>query len=452
MIWIESKTLYKKLAVVALPIAVQSLIASSLSLVDNLMVGSLGETELAAVGIAIQIFFVHWMVMFGFTSGSATFMAQFWGAGELGSIRKTIGFAVCVCMGASLFFFIAALFFPAQVMRLFTNIPEAIELGTGYIRMGALTFLTVSITVPFTSALRATQQTRIPLYISIFVFTTNTFLNYVFIFGSFGAPKLGVFGAALATAIARCVELTLVLYFVFGRKNRIAAPVREFFGWNRAFAMRIVHNAVPTTINETMWGLGTAMYTAAYARIGVTAYAAVQASNTINNLFVMAAFSIGDAALILIGERLGRGELEYGFALGKRLLRIAACVGVVCGLLLILCAKPLIGLFDFTPLGEKYTFMLLVIYGVYMPINLVNGANITGVLRSGGDTRYAMISEVLCVWLIGVPMAFFATMYLQLPIYLAVILVKLEDVVKFFIIFRRFISKKWVKNVIHNME
>lgn len=429
----------------------QSLIASSLSLVDNLMVGSLGETELAAVGISIQMYFIHWMVMFGFTSGASTYMAQFWGVKDLKNIKKTTGLAVCICFSISVVFFAIAMFFPHMVMRLFTDIPELAELGTGYVRTGAFTFLTISITVPFTAALRTTQQTQLPLYISIFVFTTNTFLNYVFIFGNFGAPKLGVVGAALATLIARCFELLLILFVVFGRKNIVAGHFSEYFGWSKELVGRIVKNAVPTTMNETLWSVGTAMYAAAYARVGVTEYAAVQVSNTINNLFIMAAFSVGDATLILVGQKLGEGRLDFAYELGRKLLHVGAALGIVFGGLLIICAKPIISLFDLTPEGQKYTFYVLIVYGLFMWLAVYNGINITGILRSGGDTIFAMVTEMGSIWLYAVPMAFLTTLVLHLPIYFAVLLVKTEDIIKFFILLKRFWSKKWAKNVIHDI-
>lgn len=415
------------------------------------MVGSLGETELAAVGISIQIYFIHWMVMFGFTSGASTFMAQFWGVKDLNNIKKTTGLAICICFSISVVFFVIAMFFPHKVMRLFTDIPELIELGTGYVRTGAFTFLTISITVPFTAALRTTQQTQLPLYISIFVFTTNTFLNYVFIFGHFGAPQLGVVGAALATLIARCFELSLVLFVVFVRKNVVSGHFSDYFGWSKGLVNRIVKNAIPTTMNETLWGIGTAMYAAAYARVGVTEYAAVQASNTINNLFVMAAFSVGDATLILVGQKLGEGRLDFAYELGKKLLRVGAILGLISGALLIICAKPIIGLFDLTPEGQKYTFYVLIVYGAFMWLAVYNGISITGILRSGGDTIFAMVTEMGSIWFYAVPMAFVTTLVLHLPIYFAVLLVKTEDLLKFFILIKRFWSKKWAKNVIHDI-
>ncbi len=435
----------------ALPIAAQSLISSTLNLVDNLMVGSIGEAELAAVGIATQLYFVHWMLMFGFTSGSATFMAQFWGAKNLANVRKTTGFAIAICGSISLIFFVFAFFAPRVVLSIFTDIPLIINLGEGYVRVVALTLLMISITVPFTAALRATHQTHIPLIISLFVFSTNTFLNYVLIFGKFGAPEMGVTGAGVATLIARTLEFFLVMFMVFGRKNIISGKLREYFGWTKAFVKRVLNNAIPTTVNETMWGIGTAMYVAAYARMGITEFAAVQASDTINRVFIMVAFSMGDAALILVGQKIGEGKLDYSYFLAKRLLKIGTLIGVGLGVLLIILSKPLISLFGFTPEGEKYALIILVIYGAAMGLAIYTGMNIVGILRAGGDTKFAMFTECGSIWLIGVPIAFFGALVFQFPIYIVVALVKLEEVVKFFILRKRFNSGKWINNVINKL-
>lgn len=448
---IENKSLYKTLARVALPIALQSLITSSLNLVDNLMVGSLGEVDLAAVGLSVQLFFVHLGVMFGFASGSSAFMAQFWGKKDLPSIRKVIGFAVLVCFGISMLFFLPAILAPEKVLRLFTDIPEVISLGKDYVRTAALCFLTMGITYPLSAALRATQQTSIPLKISAVTFSANTVLNYILIFGSFGAPALGVKGAAMATAAARVIELGLYFYVIFVRKNLLSGKFGEFFGWTRPMVTKILITAIPVVINETMWSLGMATYNAAYGRMGITEFAAIQASNTLNTLFILAIFSLGDALLILVGQRIGMGQMEYAFALAKRLLRIGFFVGIVSGGLLILTSRFIILLFNFTAEGQRYAFFILCIYGAFMPLKVYSGLNIVGTFRCGGDTRFAMCVEVGSVWLIGVPLVFFGALYLSLPIYFVVLMAQTEEVVKIIICRMRFCSKKWLNNLVHDM-
>ncbi len=415
------------------------------------MVGNLGEVDLAAVGLSSQVFFVFWGVLFGFSSGASAFMAQYWGKQDLPSIRKVTGFTIVLCVGIGLLFFFPAACSPETVLRIFTNIPETILLGKDYIRIAAVCFLAVSITVPLTTALRATQQTTLPLKISIVVFSTNTILNYLLIYGKFGAPELGVKGAAVATTIARILELILVLYVIIGRKNLIAGKIEEYFGWTRPFALKILVTAVPVMVNEAMWSLGMAAYNAAYGRMGITEFAAVQASNTLNTLFILVVFSLGDAVVILVGQRIGMGQMDYAFALAKRLLRIGIGVGAFSGALMILTAQFVVQWYNFTPAGQKYMLLIIAVYGIFMPLKIYNGLNIVGTLRCGGDTRYAMWVEVGSVWLIGVPLVFLGVLYLMLPIYFVVLMAQTEEIIKGIICRRRFRSRKWLKNLVHDI-
>lgn len=448
---ISNKEFFKKITFIALPIAIQSVIASSLSLVDNLMVGRLGEAELAAVGIATQIYFVHWMLVFGFTSGVSTYMAQFLGAKDERGMKKTIGIALAVCFSVSVIFFLVAEFFSVYVMRIFTSDELLIRMGADYIKIAAPSLLTVSITVPFQTALRVTKQTHIPLFISIAVFSTNTFLNYCLIFGNFGMPKLGVSGASLATMIARTLEILTVLTVVFVFKNRVAAGLSVYFSWNRQLFLRVIKNAVPTMLNETLWGLGNAMYVAAYARLGVTAYAAVQVGTVINSLFSMAGFSLGDAALILVGEKLGEGDTKYALELGKKILKTAIVTGIIFGIGLIAVSQKLVPLFDLTEKGREYAIIIIAIDAIFLALVLYNGICVVGLLRAGGDTLFAMLIETGSIWLYAVPMAFATALLFHLPVYLVMFCVKTEEILKCAILTKRVISQKWVKNVVSDI-
>ena len=226
-IHIDNRHFYRTLLAVAVPIALQNLISSSFFLVDTVMVGKLGELALASTGLATQVFHVHWMMIFGFCTGCSTFYSQFWGAKDLPNIRKVVGVAWTFCMAASLLFFCAGLFAPQGVLALFTNDPSAKIVGTGYLRIAAVNFLLVAAAQPLVAALRSTQQAKIPLYITIIAFFTNTVLNYGLIFGKLGMPRMEVRGAALATVISRLVELLATAYFVFGRKNVLSGK-QEF--------------------------------------------------------------------------------------------------------------------------------------------------------------------------------------------------------------------------------
>ena len=448
---LNNRAFYKKTLSIALPIAAQSLIGSSLSLIDNLMVGTLGETELAAVGAGVQIFFLYWMVIFGFNSGGAMFVAQFWGARDLANIKKTLGFMAKVSFCVALVFFIGSNLFAEYIMKVFSTDPTVIALGVRYIRFGSPCFLFIGMTQPMVVGLRCTQQPKIPLAISTIAFVTNTLLNLVLIFGFLGLPRLETDGAALATSIARLVELSLVIFMIFGRKNIISGKLSEYRHAGRNLALGIVKRAVPTTINETLWGLGQTMYMSAIGHIGVTAYAAAQASNTIQNVFIMAGFSIGDAALIIIGEKLGVEGIDEAKEMAKKFVGITIVVGVIAGILMVFLSGPVIGWFDFTDTGSDYAKKILLIYGIPLPLDLYNGVLISGILRSGGDTPFAATTEVCTVWLYGVPLAFLGALYWHLPVYLVILLVRTEDIVKGVILTVRLISGKWAKNIINNL-
>ncbi len=448
---IDDKHLYRTLAKIAGPIAVQGVVSATLGLVDNLMVGSLGEAELASVGIATQIYYIFYLLLFGFTSGTATFMAQFFGAGDFPNIRKVVGFSVSVACCAGAVFFFAAFFFTDQILGFYTKDPEIIALARSYVKIGTVTFFCMAMAVPMEMAFKATQQTRIPMIISAVVFFTNVILNYILIFGKFGAPALGVAGASLATTTARVFEVFIALFFIRRKGNSLYGPVKEYFGWKKEMVVRIIKNILPTTTNELLWSLGNTMYVAAFAKLGTTAYASYQAAASINNIFSFAGFSVGDAALILIGEKLGQGKKEETYELGKKLLRVGIVVGVTIGILLMLAAKPMTGLFNLSPEGKEYTFRILLIYGGFLGINLYNGINVTGTLRGGGDTRFAMIAEGGSLWLIAVPLAYIGSLVLGLPIYMAVFMLKCEEFIKAGILTWRFLSKKWINNMIEGL-
>jgi putative MATE family efflux protein len=447
------RALYAKIFRVALPIALQSVISTSLSLVDNLIVGRLlDETALSTVGLSTQIYFIFWMLLFGFTGGSITYMAQFYGKGDMASLRRVCGIAIAVCFSVGVIFFAACFFFPRAILGIFTDIPEVMELGTPLVRWGSFVFLTWSVTVPLTAALKSTQQTRIPMVISIIALSFSTGLTFLLVSGAFGFPRLGVMGVAVGIVSSRALELALYLIVIFPMRNILAAPVREFFSWNRDLFDRVVRNALPTTVNETMWGLGVSMYSAAYGRLDVISFAAFQAGYTIMNIFAVACFSIGETMLILVGERLGANDISGAWHAASRILRVVAIAGLAAGALLLLVSPLIVSLFDFSDAGAMYTRRILYVFSAFVVFKALGGAFVVGVLRAGGDTRFAMLAELCTIWLYAVPSAFFFALYLRWPIYLAVMMTQLEEVIKCIIMYRRYRSGKWVRDLVKDIR
>ncbi len=448
---IDNRQFYRTLLAVAVPIALQNLISSSFFLVDTVMVGKLGELALTGTGLATQAFSVHWMMIFGFCTGCSTFYSQFWGTRDLPNIRKVVGVAWMFCLGASLIFYCACEFAPHWVLSLFTNDPVVNDVGAGYLRIAAVNFLLVAAAQPLVVALRSTQQAKIPLYITIITFLMNTVLNYGLIFGKLGLPRMEVKGAALATVISRVVELMATCWFVFGKKNVLAANLPAFFRFDGSFVRRVLMNASATTFNETLWSAGIAAQNAAYGRMGVTAFASYKAASAISEFFLMACFATSAAALVLLGEQLGKGNYEYAKLLATKLMKVGLAFSVFMAALMYLCRAPFVGLFALSEEARVWTNRILLITALCQPLQNHNAFQVCGTMRSGGDAKFAAICEVATVWLIRVPLAFFGALVLQLPIYLVVLLCEAESAIKAVILYARYRSGKWIKNMIEGM-
>lgn len=447
----NSRAQNKKLVKIAAPIAIQGIVSATLSMVDNIMVGFLGETELAAVGVGSQLFMVHYLVLFGILSGSATFMAQFYGTKDMANIRKVIGFdfTILAALGAVLFILVNC--FTDSILSVYTEDPAVRALAVQYVRINSLSFLLLAISSPLEMAFKATQQVRIPMLISYVIFFTNIAINYVLIFGKLGFPKMGVAGAAIGTISSRIIEVLMNSFFAFRTRNEFFGNTGSYFGWDRELVKRIIKNATPTTINEFFWSFGQTMYVAAFSRISTTAYAAYQAANSIFNIFNFAAFSIGDAALILIGEKLGEGDMDYTWKLSKYLIKASLLAGIVIGAITILLSAPLSGIFNLTESGKMYTKYILIVFGATMAADLFNGLQIAGILRAGGDTKFAMLSESACIWFIAVPLAFIASLVWHLPVHLALLVTRTEMLIRGGILAKRYLSKKWMNTVITDL-
>ena len=448
---LDRKSLNIKVLKIAAPIAVQGVVTATLTMVDNLMVGFLGETELAAVGVGAQIFMLHYMIMFGLLSGSATFMAQFYGTRDMANIRKVIGFAFTLLSVLGIIFFIISVFFTKQLLSIYTDDPAVLSLASVYVRINSGSLLLMAFSAPMEMAFKATQQVRLPMIVSGAVFVSNTLINYILIFGKLGFPALGVAGAAAGTLSARVIEVLLNTYFAFRESNSFRGSIPSFFGWDPELIRRIIRNATPTTINEFVWAFGQSMYVAAFNRIGTTAYAAYQAANSIFNIFNFAAFSIGDAALILIGEKLGEGDKKYTWTLSRHIIRITIEAGLAIGAVTIALSRPLSHIFNLSVQGKTYIFYILIVFGATMAVDILNGVLIAGVLRAGGDTRYTMFTECGTIWFIAVPLAFISALVWHLPIHLALLMTRTESLVKAVILMRRYKSKKWMNTVIEDL-
>ena len=444
----RDKRFYTAMLAIALPIALQNLISSSLNMVDTVMIGRLGETEIAAVGLANQYFFLLILVLFGVNSGAAIFTSQYWGKNDIPNIKRVMGIMLLLGGGLSLIFAATAFFAPSFILRIFTADTSVIELGSSYLRIVSLSYFITAMSFTYSFTLRSTGQAKLPMVVSAISLLCNTVFNYLLIFGTFGFPNMGVAGAALATLFSRCIELALILFIVYGQKMEIAASFKEMLDIPSSLFMQYLKTGLPVILNEGFWSLGMVMYTVAYARISTEAIASVQIANTVQGVFMVVAFGLGNACAVMLGNAIGAKEDERAIDYAARFAVIGPIVGILLGAMLMVSSSFILSFFNVSPevyVNAKYILMIM---AFFISFRIFNTILIIGILRSGGDTTYSLILELCCVWLIGVPLAFIGAMLLKLPVYWVVAIVSCEEVIKAFIGIPRVVSKKWLRNVV----
>lgn len=437
---------YSSMLKLAVPITIQQLISSSTNLLDVLMIGQLGETSIAALGLSNQIFFLLTLFLFGISSGSAIFTAQYWGKGDMVNLRKVMGIGLTLAFSAALFYTLIALIIPETILGLYTKDQAVIEIGSQYLRIVGFGYIFTAISLTFMSVLRSTQNVRLPMTVTVIALSTNIFLNYCLIFGNFGFPELGVRGAALGTLIARVFEFIMIIFFSYNLKTAAAAKLQEL-KYSFSFFTKVLRTSMPAAINEVVWSLGITIYYAVYARIGTDAVAAVNITSTIENMTFVLFIGAANACAIMIGNQIGADNEESAYDYGLRFLLISFSLSLLMGALVLILRPFILSLYNIGPASYAYAYKIQFIYAITMWIRTTNLMLFIGVLRSGGDTRYALKVEMSSIWLIGVPAALIGGFVLHLPVYYVYALVLLEEIVKLVIVIPRFRSRKWIHNL-----
>lgn len=444
----KDKVFFSQLLKVATPIALQNLLMSFLNMLDTVMIGSLGDLSVAAVGLGNQVFFILSLVVFGITSGTSVYVSQYYGKKDYNALRKPVAYALFMCFVCSVVFLLVAVFVPERCLMLFTNDQEVIKLGADYLRIAAFCYPVFGISFSFAVSLRSIEKAHIPLWITAFALLVNTVLNYGLIFGKLGLPAMGVKGAAIATLIARSVEVLVFVFIIYARKSIVAVKLRDFV-YDKLFFLQYIKTVTPVVINETMWGLGMSMYNAVFGRIGREVVAANQIAKNIEQVLTALCIGVGSAAAVMVGKKIGEGNKEGAWLYAKRLVIISTALGAVIGGVLLALSKVVLMPYNISAIAREYALQFLIVLSIAMPFKMFNYVNIVGVLRGGGDTMYCLILDMCAVWLIGVPCVYITGLWLGLPMIIVIISLNSEEVLKGIVGFSRFKSKKWINDLVN---
>ena len=436
----------------AFPVAMQNLLTSSFILVDTIMVGQLGDLSLSAVGMAGQFGWFLNMITFGMCSGAAVFISQYWGAKDTAGIRRTYGIAVVsVCLISALFFVIGLLF-PEGVVRIFNREPDVVEAGAAYLRIACWSYLATGVNMVFCIVLRSTENVKLPMYVSLVTTVLNAFMDYGLIFGAFGMPEMGIRGAALATVISAWAGPVLILAISAIQRNMLISPIKELFGFNKRSIAEYYEKATPVIINETLWGLGTLLFSVIFANLGYQYYAAVTIFRTFENIAFVFFIGLCNASSIMVGKNVGAGHIKRAVEDSRRFVLFVSLCSVLTGVLIIIFRFQLASVFNLsgsiTPETLKLTASLLLVYGIELPVRNLPYILIVGTFRPGGDTKIGMKLDLLSLWLCSVPLATLAAFVFKLP-FIAVfaIMYAAEDYLKAILCVKYYFTYNWLRPV-----
>ena len=436
----------------AFPVAMQNLLTSSFILVDTIMVGQLGDLSLSAVGMAGQFGWFLNMITFGMCSGAAVFISQYWGAKDTAGIRRTYGIAVVsVCLISALFFVIGLLF-PEGVVRIFNREPDVVEAGAAYLRIACWSYLATGVNMVFCIVLRSTENVKLPMYVSLVTTVLNAFMDYGLIFGAFGMPEMGIRGAALATVISAWAGPVLILAVSAIQRNMLISPIKELFGFNKRSIAEYYEKATPVIINETLWGLGTLLFSVIFANLGYQYYAAVTIFRTFENIAFVFFIGLCNASSIMVGKNVGAGHIKRAVEDSRRFVLFVSLCSVLTGVMIIIFRFQLASVFNLsgsiTQETLKLTASLLLVYGIELPVRNLPYILIVGTFRPGGDTKIGMKLDLLSLWLCSVPLTTLAAFVFKLP-FIAVfaIMYAAEDYLKAILCVKYYFTYNWLRPV-----
>ncbi|MDR0483868.1 MAG: MATE family efflux transporter [Alphaproteobacteria bacterium] len=443
----SEKGFYKNYFIIVIPLILQQFISISLNFVDNIMVGQLGEENIAAVGVANKLYFVYVLMLFGVLGGASIFLAQYYGKKDYRNFRKVFAISVIVALCFSGIFTPFALIFAKNFMKLFSHDIDVINIGTGFLQIIAISFPFNAISIAIATSLRSMGKTKQALYVVIVATIVNTILNYCLIYGNFGFPRLEAKGAALGTLIARIVEFSVCLYFFFNKKYQMRTTFKKYFGFPKEKIKSLIKISIPVFFTETIWVVATTILFIAYGYLGTHALASVNIAELVINAGSIIFFGIAVGANIVVAQTIGANKLEEAFDMAKKIIKMALIISLAVSILAVIFRGQILKAYSLTPESIALTDKVLIAFSIAMFFKFINWTVIVGILRAGGDTKAAFFIDAIPVVFIAIPLAFYSAMVLNLEVYWVVLIANFEEVVKFFIALWRFKTKKWIKNL-----
>lgn len=442
----KPSTFYHDMFRLALPIVFQNLITTAVGSADVIMLGWVSQTALSAGSLASQIMFILNLVYSGISSGIGMLAAQYWGKKDTKTIEKIMGIGMKLSILVSFLFFVLACFFPRLLMLIFTSEEELIRTGIPYLRIVGISYLFMSVSQVYLCTMRSIERVLFATLTNGSALGLNIVLNAVFIFGWFGLPRMGIMGVALATTIARLIEL-LICLFDACRFQTLRFRPSLLLRHNKLLFQDFLHYSLPAFGNEVSWGVAFSMYSVIMGHLGNDIVAANAVAVVAKNLGTVVCFGIANAGTILLGKAMGAGKTESVKEDASRFCKVTLLSGIAGGILILLLRPLFMNMADLSTVAQGYLRIMLYINMYSVIGQAMNSTVICGIFRSGGDSRWGFICDFIDMWFFAVPLGFISAFVLKLPPMWVYFIIYLDEFVKLPFVYRHYKSYKWLKNI-----
>jgi len=440
---------------IALPVTIQSLLQSSFSVIDQVMIGQLGSSSIAGIGLGGKFVSLYSVVLAAIASAAGITISQYMGKKDEKSVNRSFYTSMMLSVGLAALFMVLCLAFPEIIMMAYTKDGATRLLAVKYLRILAVSFLPMAVSSVATTMFRCMEKASLPLYASIFALILNTGLNYLLIFGKGPFPEMGVEGAAVASTASQVISCGIILFFFKIYKDvpklkwdRKGGLPEEGTGVRKEYRKQYLKILCPILVCEFLWSLGENVYTAIYGNIGTDACAAMTITIPVQTLVIGALSGLSQASGILIGKSLGARQYQEAYEDSKKLIKYGFLISVILSIVLVAASPLYVNIYNVEPVVKKITGGLLTVIAIVAPVKVLNMILGGGIIRSGGKTNYIMWIDIIGTWGFGVPLGFLSAFIWKLPITYVYFILSMEECVRLGISLILFKKKVWMERLL----
>lgn len=440
----QRSSFFKTVCNLAIPTALQSMLQSSFSVVDQIMIGQLGSVSVAGVGLAGKFSGIFSVIVAAIGSAAGIMISQYLGSKNKAEVRRSFFLNLMFALGLAGLFTMSCVLFSKNIMGLYTVDKDTLTTAAEYLIIISATFLPIAGSTMMATLFRCMEKASYPLYASVCAAVANTFLNYTLIFGKFGFAPMGAKGAAIATVISQALNLLLMLLMYLRKRSSFPLSGNTRFSGKNFHWSQYAAILLPMLACEFLWSLGENVYAAIYGHLGTDACAAMTLTNPVQGLMIGALCGLSQAAAVLIGKLLGKGDCDEAYRVSKKLMLYGFIGSVFLSAVIVLISPLYVEIYQVEASVKRVTQQILFAYALIAPFKIQNMIVGGGVLRSGGKTKYIMYIDMIGTWIFGVPLGFLSAFVFHLSMPYVYLILSLEECVRFGITLIVFRSRKWI--------